>query len=58
MRIGEGISDNLIPIPLNIRADVELTIESCGETVRVHGASAYLELIGEARHVEDFNPMK
>jgi hypothetical protein len=49
LRIGEVISNNLIPLPLEVIADVELTIESCGETVCVHGTSARLELIGEAQ---------
>ena len=58
LRIGEVISDNLIPLPLKITTDIELTLESCGETVRIGGTSAHLELIGEARYVEDFNPKK
>jgi hypothetical protein len=55
-RVGEALSDNLIPVPLEITGDIELTMESCGETVRVHGSSARLELIGEARYVEEFKP--
>lgn len=58
LRMGEAISDNLIPIPLKITTDTELTLESCGETVRIRGTSAHLELIGEARYVEEFNPKK
>jgi len=56
LRIGEAVSNELISLPLEVTADVELTIESCGETVRVHGTSAHLELIGEAKYVEEFNP--
>jgi hypothetical protein len=56
LRMGEVISDGLIPIPLRIAADIELTMESCGDTVRVSGTSAHLELIGEAKYVEEFNP--
>lgn len=58
LRMGEVISDNLIPIPLRITADILLTMESCGETVQVRGTSAQLELIGEAEYVEEFNPPK
>ena len=58
LRIGEAISNNLIPLPLEVIADVELTIESCGETVRVHGASAHLELIGEAKYIEAFKAIR
>jgi hypothetical protein len=57
-RVGKAISDNLIPIPLGITGDIELTMESCGDTVRVQGSSAHLELIGEARYVEEFKPEK
>ena len=56
LRIGEVLSDNLIPIPLRITADVELTLESCGEKVQVRGTSADLELIGEAKVVENYKP--
>ena len=54
LRLNDVISDNLIPIPLNIAAGVELAMESCGETVRVRGTSAHLELLGEARFVEEY----
>ena len=56
LRMGEVISDNLIPIPLRITADIQLTMESCGDTVQVRGTSADLELIGEPKYVEEFKP--
>jgi len=56
LRMGEVISDNLIPIPLRITADIQLTLESCGDTVQVRGTSADLELIGQPRRVEEFKP--
>jgi hypothetical protein len=56
LRMGEVISNNLIPIPLRITADIRLTLESCGETVQVRGTSAHLELIGEPKHVEESKP--
>jgi hypothetical protein len=56
LRMGEVISDNLIPIPLRITADIQLSMESCGETVRVSGTSADLELIGEPKYVEESRP--
>ena len=56
LRTGEVISDNLIPIPLGITAEIELTLESCGEKVHVCGTSANLELIGEAKFIEKSKP--
>jgi hypothetical protein len=58
LKMGEVISDNLIPIPLRITADIQLTMESCGDTVQVRGTSAHLELIGEPKYVEEFKPRK
>jgi hypothetical protein len=54
--IGDVVSDNLIPIPLSITADVELVLESCGEIVRIRGTNCCLELLGEAEYIEDFQP--
>jgi hypothetical protein len=56
LRMGEVISDNLIPIPLRITADIQLTLESCGDTVQVRGTSAHLELIGQPKRVDEFKP--
>ncbi len=56
LRVGDKVLDNVIPIPLDVLADVELTLESCGYTVRVKGTSARLELVGEAVYVEEFKP--
>jgi hypothetical protein len=58
LRIGEALSDNLIPIPLDVIADIELKLESCGETVRVCGTGAHLELIGEPEYIEELCPRK
>jgi hypothetical protein len=58
LRMGEVISNNLIPIPLRITADIQLTLESCGETVQVRGTSAHLELIGEPKYVEELKRRK
>ena len=54
LRLDDVISDDLIPIPLNMAAEVELAMECCGETVRIRGTSVHLELIGEARFVEEY----
>jgi hypothetical protein len=54
LKMGDVISDGLIPIPLKITADIQLTMESCGDTVQVRGTSADLELIGEPSQVEYF----
>jgi hypothetical protein len=54
LRIGDALSDNLIPIPLQVTGDIELKLESCGETVRVCGTAAHLQLIGAARYVEKY----
>jgi hypothetical protein len=53
--INGSVSDNLIPIPLDVRGDIELKLECWGEVVRVHGTSAQLELIGTAVYVERFH---
>jgi hypothetical protein len=58
LRMGDVISDNLIPIPLQITADIQLKLESCGETVEVRGTSAHLELIGDPNYVEDLHPKR
>ena len=50
------VSDNLIPIPLDVQGDIELKLECWGDVVRVHGTSAKLELIGTAVYVERFQP--
>lgn len=54
LRLDDVVSESLISIPLNMAADVELAMESCGETVRVRGTSAHLELIGDPRFVEEY----
>jgi hypothetical protein len=48
------VSDNLIPIPLCASGTVELRLECWGEIVRVVGDSAKLELLGDARYIEEF----
>ncbi len=58
LRMGDVISDNLIPIPLRITTDIQLKLESCGDTVEVRGTSAHLELIGEPKYVEEFHPKR
>ena len=56
LRVNGSVSDNLIPIPLDVQGDIELTLECWGEVVRVHGTSARLNLIGTAKYVEEFHP--
>ena len=57
LRIDGSVSDNLIPIPLDVKGDIELTLElRGGGIVHVHGNSASLELIGIAEYVEEFHP--
>jgi hypothetical protein len=56
IRLDENFSDNLIPIPLDAAADVELSLESWGSTVTVKGRSILLQLIGEPEYVEEFEP--
>ena len=56
LRINGSLSVNLIPIPLDVQGDIELTLECWGDVVRVHGNSARLELIGTAEYVEEFRP--
>jgi hypothetical protein len=54
--IDGSVSDNLIPIPLDVQGDIELKLECWDNVVRVHGTSAKLELIGTAVYVEKFTP--
>ena len=56
LRINGSVSDNLIPVPLDVQGDIELTLECWGNVVRVQGNSAKLELIGTAKYVEEFHP--
>lgn len=56
LRINGFVSDNLIPIPLDVQGEIELTLECWGDVVRVCGNSARLELIGTAEYVEEFHP--
>ncbi len=56
LRINGSVSDNLIPIPLDVQGDIELTLECWGDVVRVHGNSVMVELIGTAKYVEEFHP--
>ena len=56
LEINGSISDNLIPIPLDVQGDIQLKLECWGDVVRVRGSSAKLELIGTAVYVEKFQP--
>ena len=56
LRINGSVSDNLIPIPLDVQGDIELTLECCGDLVHIQGTSAKLELIGTAEYVEKYQP--
>ena len=48
-RLNDDVHSNAIPLPLDVRGEVELMMECWGYEVRVFGDSAKLELIGEAR---------
>jgi hypothetical protein len=52
--INGSVSSNLIPIPLQVHGSVELSLKCWGDTVRVVGDSAHLELLGEPSYIEDF----
>ena len=56
LRINDSVSDNLIPIPLDVQGEIELTLECWGDVVCVRGNSARLDLIGTAEYVEEFRP--
>ncbi len=58
LRINGAVSDNLglIPVPLDVQGDIELTLECWGDIVHVNGNSARLELIGTAEYVEEYRP--
>jgi len=55
-RMNNIVSENLIPIPLDVEGDIELRMECWGDVVCVRGTSAKLELIGAAEYVEEFRP--
>jgi hypothetical protein len=54
LRINGSVSDNLIPIPLDVQGAIELTLECWGDVVRVRGNSVKVELIGTAEYVEEY----
>ena len=54
--INGAVSDNMIPIPLDVSGDVKLKLVCWSNAVHISGTSAKLELIGEAEYVEDFDP--
>jgi hypothetical protein len=56
LRINGSVSRNLIPIPLDVHGDIELTLECWGDVVRIKGNSVRVELIGTAEYVEEFHP--
>lgn len=56
LRINGSVSDNLIPIPLDVQGDIELTLECWGDVVRIRGNSVTAELIGTAVYAEEFHP--
>jgi hypothetical protein len=56
--INGSVSDNLIPIPLDVQGDIELTLECWGDVVRIHGNSVRVELVGTAKYVEEFHPSR
>ena len=49
--------DNEIPVPLEVTAPTELSLKfGSKHTVTVKGRSVRLELLGEAKYVEEFKP--
>jgi hypothetical protein len=58
LTIDGSVFDNLIPIPLDVNGEIELTLQCWSDVVRVHGSSAKLELIGTAEYVEEFHPKR
>jgi hypothetical protein len=58
LRIDSTVSENLIPIPLDMDGDIELKIECWDDVVYVRGSSIQLELIGAAEYVEEYRPRR
>ncbi len=54
LRLGSVVSEITIPIPLDQAGAVELRLEGWREAVSISGTHIRLELIGEAKYVEDF----
>ena len=55
LQVNGSVSDNLIPVPLDVQGDIQLTLECWDDVVRLCGHSARLELIGTAEDVEEFH---
>ncbi len=56
LRIDGTVTDNLIPIPLDVQCEVELSLECWGQVVRITGNSIRLDLLGSAKYIEEFDP--
>jgi hypothetical protein len=56
IKLGGIVFSNTIPVPLNHTGEVELSLISPGETISIKGGSAELELLGEPKYVEEFEP--
>ncbi len=56
LSVNGTVTENLIPVPLDVHGDVELKLECWGNIIRVQGNSATLELIGEPKYIEEFSP--
>ena len=56
IKLGETLSDNMIPIPLDEQGQVEIRLEGWSKVISITGTSAKLELVGEATYVEEFRP--
>ncbi|HKR31922.1 MAG TPA: hypothetical protein VJT08_15685 [Terriglobales bacterium] len=51
--VNETVSNNLIPIPLDVHGNVELSLQCWSDVVHVVGNSAKLELLGEPTYIEE-----
>ncbi len=48
------VYENLIPISLNVVGKIELRLQSWSDVISIAGTGARLELVGEAKYIEEF----
>jgi hypothetical protein len=55
--IGSEEHKNTIPLPFAVVQNIVIHIEFCtGDHVKIEGAGAHLQLLGECKYIEDFKP--
>ena len=59
LKVSDELFDNLVPIPLDSAGNIALELTSIsGETLQVRGNRITLEVLGEAKYIEEFPVLK